>query len=95
MFRQFLKKSVPLVFLLLFPLLLCLNVWQSLRFQRLETELAFLQEEQLDLVEQNKRVLAAVAVFSSPSRVGAVAEERPELEKAAPGDVLLLEKEGR
>ena len=88
-----LKKLFKLLFLLLFPLLLCLNVWQSFRYQQLQDELLSLQEQQLDLVERNKRALAAVAVYSSPSRVGELAEENNELRKAEPEDIILLQKE--
>ncbi len=89
------KKVFSLVLLLLFPALLCLNVWQSFRYQQLESELVSLQKQQLDLVERNKRALAAVAVYSSPSRVGALAEESEDLTRAGAGDVILLQKEGQ
>lgn len=89
------KKILNLSLLLLFPALLCLNVWQSFRYQQLESDLVNLQQQQLDLVEKNKRALAAVAVFSSPSRVGMLAEESDELTKAAASDVILLQREGQ
>ena len=88
-----LKKILSFVFLLLFPALLCLNVWQSFRYQQLQDELVMLQKEQLDLIEKNKRALAAVAVYSSPSRVGALAEESLDLDKADASDIILLQKE--
>jgi len=87
------KNLIRILLLLLFPLLLCLNVWQSFRYQQLQDELLSLQEQQLDLVERNKRALAAVAVYSSPSRVGELAEENGDLRKAEPGDIILLQKE--
>ncbi len=87
------KKILRTLFLLLFPVLLCLNVWQSFRYQQLQDDLASLQVQQLDLVERNKRALAAVAVYSSPSRVGELAEENGDLRKAEPGDIILLQKE--
>ena len=89
MFRKVLSALV----LVLFPVLLCLNVWQSFRYQQLQDELVVLQRDQLDLIEKNKRALAAVAVYSSPSRVGELAEESLDLEKAAPTDIILLQKE--
>lgn len=89
------KKALNLMMLLFFPVLLCLNVWQSFRYQQLEEDLVTLQKEQLDLVEKNKRALAAVAVFSSPSRVGLLADESEELRKADASDVILLQREGQ
>lgn len=91
MYRKVLNFSL----LVLFPVLLCLNVWQSFRYQQLESDLVSLQKQQLDLVEKNKRALAAVAVFSSPLRVGLLAEESDDLVKAAASDVILLQKEGQ
>ena len=87
-----LKKALTLFFLLLFPVLLCLNVWQSFRYQLLQDDLVTLQKRQLDLIEKNKRALAAVAVYSSPSRVGALAEDSLELMKAGSEDIILLRK---
>ncbi len=87
------KKILSFLLLLLFPCLLCLNVWQSFRYQQLQDEIAELQNEQLVLIEKNRKALAAVAVYSSPSRVGALAEDNPDLQKAKSGQVILLEKE--
>lgn len=89
------RKVLNLCLLLLFPALLCLNVWQSFRYQQLELDLVTLQQQQLDLVEKNKRALAAVAVLSSPSRVGILAEESDGIAKAAATDVILLQREGQ
>ena len=87
------KKVLSLLVLLLFPVLLCLNVWQSFRYQQLQDELVVLQKMQLDLIEKNKRALAAVAVYSSPTRVGALAEESLALDKADAADIILPQKE--
>ncbi|QEN07908.1 hypothetical protein EXM22_07865 [Oceanispirochaeta crateris] len=87
-----LKKAITFCFLLLFPVFLCLNVWQSFRYQQLQADLVTLQKKQLDLIEKNKRALAAVAVYSSPSRVGALAEDSPDLKKADAEDIILLQK---
>lgn len=89
------RKIFNFCLLLLFPVLLCLNVWQSFRYQQLESDLVELQKQQLDLVEKNKRALAAVAVFSSPSRVGVLAEENEDLFKADAADIILLQREGQ
>ncbi len=88
-----LKKALSALVLFLFPLLLCLNVWQSFRYQQLQDDLVVLQRQQLDLIEKNKRALAAVAVYSSPSRVGALAEESLDLGRADADDIILLQKE--
>ncbi len=91
------RKARTLLLLLLFPVLLCVNIWQSFRYQQLQDELAVLQVKQVELLEKNRQALAAVAVYSSPSRVGALVEEdlglHKKLKKAEAGDVFLLQKE--
>lgn len=87
------RRIFSFLSLLLFPLLLCLNIWQSFKYQQLEDELALLQAKQVELVEKNRQALAAVAVYSSPSRVGRLAGADLELKKAGADDVFLLQKE--
>ena len=89
------RKVIALLGLLLFPALICLNVWQSYRFQQLEETLVQLQEEQVELLEKNKRALAALAVYSSPSRVGSLAEEQLELGRISGDKVIHVVKGGR
>ena len=88
------KKVLAVVALILFPALLCLNIWQSYRYQQVQEELVKLQEQQVNFLEKNKRALAALAVYSSPSRVGALAEEELDLEKMHSGDVVHIKKVG-
>ncbi|OQY34562.1 MAG: hypothetical protein B6241_04640 [Spirochaetaceae bacterium 4572_59] len=91
MFRQVLYYAA----ILLFPVLLCLNVWQSYRFQQVEEKLVQLQEQQIDLLERNKRTLAALAVYSSPSRVGALVNESMDLKKVDSSDVIHITRPGK
>lgn len=86
------KKNAALLGLLLFPVLLCLNVWQSYRFQQVQDQLQTLQEKQVELLEKNKRALAALAVYSSPARVGALAEEDLALRKAGSEDIVHIKR---
>ncbi len=74
--------------LLLFPAMLCLNIWQSYRYQQVQEALVRLQEQQIEMLEKNKRALAALAVYSSPSRVGELAEKDLGLDKLEPEDVV-------
>lgn len=89
------KRVLYYTAVLLFPALLCLNVWQSYRFQQVEEQLVQLQEQQIDLLEKNKRALAALAVYSSPSRVGALVSESLDLKKMDSSDVIHITRAGK
>ena len=51
-----------------------LNTWQGLRFQAQERAIRRLEQEQRDWVEENKKVVAAMAILGSPSRLRGLAE---------------------
>lgn len=51
-----------------------LNTWQGLRFQAQERVIRRLEQEQRDWVEENKKVVAAMAILGSPSRLRGLAE---------------------
>jgi hypothetical protein len=53
-----------------------LNTWQGFRFQVQEREVKRLEQEQRDWVEENKKIVAAMAILSSPARLQRLAESR-------------------
>ncbi len=77
--------------ILLVPLLLFANVYQAFRHGRLERRIVELEREQLALIEENKRVILAISVLTSPRRIGELAEHELELERIRPDSVLRLE----
>jgi hypothetical protein len=58
-----------------------LNTWQGFRFQDQERVVRRLEQEQRDWVEENKKVVAAMAVLSSPTRLEPLAETRLGLQR--------------
>ncbi len=56
-----------------FPLFLFVNIHQTVKYRNLEKEVAFLEDEQQRLIEENKKALAAVALLASPERVEKIA----------------------
>ncbi|MDR2182528.1 MAG: cell division protein FtsL, partial [Treponema sp.] len=50
------------------PFLLAMVTWQSARYGDLERELKKLETTQEEWVENNKRLIAGIAVLSSPDR---------------------------
>ncbi|MCL2800749.1 MAG: cell division protein FtsL [Treponema sp.] len=79
------KKYFLLYLLVLtIPLLLCLLVWQSNRYQNLSRELARLEQTQKEWVESNKRLIAGISEYSSPDRIEEIAVTELNLRKIQP-----------
>ena len=68
------KAAIGIGFALVLGGLLFLNTWQGYRFERLKRDVQQLEAEQRDWLEQNKKLVAAVAVLSSPERIQSIAE---------------------
>lgn len=90
------KKRALFLFIAVFtiPLFLCLAVWQSNRYQNLKKELFRLEQAQAEWVESNKRLIAGVAILSSPERIENIALNEMALRKIRPEDVLQVKIEG-
>ena len=84
------RKTVVAFLVLLLPVLLCANVLQVFRYQRLEQELTALQEQQAELIEQNKRAILAISILTSPDRIGQIAEDELDLQLIQPEEIQTL-----
>ena len=82
------------IIVLVFIALFFLNTWQGYRYQELEQEVGNLELEQKDWLEQNKKIIAALAVLSSPERVEALAVDRLGLKPLKPEDVIKVNIKG-
>ncbi|MDR0669108.1 MAG: cell division protein FtsL [Treponema sp.] len=89
-------KKYPLVYVaaLTIPAMLALVSWQSTRYMNLERELAALEAEQEEYVETNNRLIAQIAMLSSPERIAYVAREQFGLIRIRPEDVLQIKIAG-
>jgi len=91
-----LRSPFFVVTVLAFIVLFFLNTWQGYRYQELEQEVENLELEQKDWLEKNKKVIAALAVLSSPERVEALAVEKLGLKRLKPEDVIKVKlKDGQ
>jgi cell division protein FtsL len=81
-------------FVLTIPFFLGVAAWQSVRYMELEKDVRRLEAVQEDWVNSNKRLIAAIAVLSSSSRIKQVAVNDLALEKMRPEDVLQVRIEG-
>ena len=70
------KLRSPLFFIMILAVLslFFLNTWQGFRYQELERGVGRLEQEQKSWLEKNKKVIAALAVLSSPERIKNLAE---------------------
>jgi cell division protein FtsL len=89
------KRYVWLYFIALtLPLFLGLTVWQSTRYSGIKEEINRLEKVQADWVESNKRLIASIAVLSSPERIEYIARNELDLSRILPEDVLQVKIEG-
>jgi cell division protein FtsL len=77
-------------FVLTIPIFLGLVAWQSVRYTELERDVRRLEAAQENLLENNKRLIASIAVLSSSSRIEQVAVEDLGLVKMHPEHVLQI-----
>jgi cell division protein FtsL len=84
------KRKTLVILAAAVPLLLFANAWQVYRHERVESQVRTLVEQQKNLLEKNKRLIAAIAVLSSPDRVARLAERDLGLSKADPADIVTI-----
>lgn len=72
------------------PLLMMLQVLQGYHFAVAVEETQASEEQQLDKLEENKRILAGIAVYDAPERIYQVAEKSLGLAESDPENVLLV-----
>lgn len=69
-----LRSPLFILMILAFLSVFFLNTWQGFRYQGLERQIEGLEQEQKNWLEKNKKVIAALAVLSSPERIKSLAE---------------------
>jgi cell division protein FtsL len=85
------RRLVLLYFLALtLPLFLGVAVRQSKQHAALQRELGRLEVTQEEWIESNKRLIAEIALLSSPGRIGRIAAEELRLTKKQPEEILQI-----
>lgn len=82
------KRIMISLALLSVPVLMMLQALQGYRYAVAIEEMDSLEDVQQDRLEENKRILAGIAVYDAPARIYQVAEETLGLTEADPVDVL-------
>jgi len=70
------------------PVLMMLQVLQGYNYEIALDKLDSLEKQQLDKLEENKRVLAGIAVYDAPERIYSIAVNTLELSPADPEKVV-------
>jgi cell division protein FtsL len=75
------------------PLVLASLVWESYRYDALDSKSQDLLEQQQNWIESNQRLIAGIAVLSSPERIEQIATREMGLQKIKPQDILQIHLE--
>ncbi|MBN2532452.1 MAG: cell division protein FtsL [Spirochaetales bacterium] len=84
------KKLIIIILTCIVPLMLFLEVWGVFLNQKLSIDIKELEEEQNEWLEENKKLITAIAVYSSPERVEKVVNEELDLKKIDPGNIMKI-----
>jgi hypothetical protein len=88
-----LRSPLFILMVLAFLSLFFFNTWQGFRYQELERDIGGLEREQKNWLEKNKKVIAALAVLSSPERIRTLAEDSLGLKRLRAEDLIEIELE--
>lgn len=84
------KRLIIIFLTCIVPLMLFLEVWGVFLNQKLSVDLSELEKQQNEWLEKNKKLIAAIAVYSSPERVEKVVNEDLDLEKIDPDNIMKI-----
>jgi cell division protein FtsB len=80
---------------LLLPTILFLEVWGVFRYNKVNEQIDQLEKEQNEWLERNKKLIAAIAVYSSPERIDKIVKEELDLDKLDPDRIVNILLTGR
>ncbi len=76
---------------ILIPALLILNAIQAERYMKIEREVRELEKKQIQLVEENKKLLTDISLLSSGQRIGNIAENELGMHEAQTEEIVRVE----
>ena len=81
-------RIIAYIFAVLIPVLLTVQVFQAYRYKKLRNEIKRLETRQVELVEQNRKLISDISVLSSSDRIEKIAEDDLGMHKANTGDMV-------
>ncbi len=89
--RDFWRRLLVIFCAVLVPLLFALNAIQADRYMKAQDEIKALEQKQVELVEENKRLITDISLLSSGERIGKIAEEELGMRKAESEEIVRVE----
>ena len=77
------------------PALLVINSIQARRYKKLEKEVTALEKKQVELVEENKRLITDISLLSGSDRIERIASTELNMHKAESEEIVRVEMKGR
>jgi len=84
------KKMIIIILTIIVPLMFFLEIWGVFYVQRVTDNIGKLETTQNEWLDKNKKLIAAIAVYSSPERVEKLAKDELGLMKISPDKILKI-----
>lgn len=84
------RNACALILSLMIPVILFAMVWQSYRYSQLEREIARIEQQQYEIIDENRRLISGISVLSTPERISSVAVEDLGMRKAETKEILRI-----
>ncbi len=88
-------KIFTIICAVLVPVLFVLNAMQADRYMKVQEEVKALEKKQVELVEENKRLITDISLLSSGERIGKIAEEELGMHKAESEEIVRVEMKNK
>lgn len=76
--------------IVLLPLILILNVYQNKKYLNYQRQINVVNRHRRQLIEDNKRLIAEIAILGSPRRIDYLSSQINELKPISPDRVLRI-----
>ena len=93
--NAFTNKLFMYIAAVLIPLLLVVDAIQATRYKKLEREVSALEDKQVKLIEENRRLISDISVLSSSDRIEQLAENELGMHKAKSNEIVRVEIKGQ
>lgn len=75
------NRKLRLLLIMTVPVFVFVNIYQTYSYQQLDQSVAKLENQQKAWLEHNKRIIAGIAVLSSPERISTIAKDKLDLKQ--------------
>lgn len=93
--KNILKNILVCLCVACIPALLIVNSIQASRYKKLVNEVSNLEKKQVELVEENKRLITNISLLSSSDRIEKIAETELNMHKAESEEIVRIEMQGK